>query len=85
MRDLGRDEFRSAGKQDFAVEIQKLHDRIKGQLHNSSQRCKSRVDQRRREMNFEVQEQRTLLERCRSCMIESKDNYIIAARDAKVE
>jgi hypothetical protein len=54
LRDLGRDEFRSTGAEDFAVEIYKLHDHIKGQLHNNSQRYKRKIDQRRREINFEV-------------------------------
>jgi hypothetical protein len=37
--------------------MQKLHDQIKGQLHNSSQKYKNRVDQRRREVNFEIGDQ----------------------------
>jgi hypothetical protein len=37
--------------------MQKLHDLIKGQLHNSSQKYKSRIDQKRREVNFEIGDQ----------------------------
>jgi hypothetical protein len=48
LRDLGQDEFQSAGAEDFAAEMQKLHDQIKGQLQDSNQRYKNRVDQRRK-------------------------------------
>jgi hypothetical protein len=44
LRDLGQDEFRSAGAEDFAAEMQKLHDQIKGQLQNSSQKYKRRIE-----------------------------------------
>jgi hypothetical protein len=37
--------------------MQKLHDQIKGQLQNNNQKYKSRVDQRRREVNFEIGDQ----------------------------
>jgi hypothetical protein len=37
--------------------MQKLHDQIKGQLQNSNQKYKRRVDQRRREVNFEIGDQ----------------------------
>jgi hypothetical protein len=54
LRDLNKDEFRSAGAEDFAAETQKLHDRVREQLENNSQKYKSRVDQKRREVQFEV-------------------------------
>jgi hypothetical protein len=34
-----------------------LHDLIKGKLHNNNQKYKSRVDQRIREVNFEIGDQ----------------------------
>jgi hypothetical protein len=34
--------------------MQKLHDRVREQLQDSSQKYKSRVDQKRREVQFEV-------------------------------
>jgi hypothetical protein len=37
--------------------MQKLHDQIKGQLHDSSQKYKSQIDQRRREVHFKVGDQ----------------------------
>jgi hypothetical protein len=54
---LGRDEFRSAGAEDFAAKMHNLHDQIKGQLQNSSQRYKRRANQRRREVNFKIGDQ----------------------------
>jgi hypothetical protein len=32
LRDLSQDEFRSARAEDFAAEMQKLHDRVREQL-----------------------------------------------------
>jgi hypothetical protein len=49
--------FESAGAEDFATEMQKLHEQIKGQLQNNNQRYKDRVDQKRKEVNFEVGDQ----------------------------
>jgi hypothetical protein len=54
LRDLGQSEIRSTGEEDFVVEMQKLHSQIKGKLQNSSQEYKCRVDQHRRELQFEV-------------------------------
>jgi hypothetical protein len=54
LRDLGQSEIRSAREEYFAVEMQKLHSQIKGKLQNSSQEYKHRVDQHRRELQFEV-------------------------------
>jgi hypothetical protein len=53
LRDLNQDEFRSAGAEDFATEMQKLHERVKEKLHDSNQKYKRRVDQKRREVQFE--------------------------------
>jgi hypothetical protein len=41
LRYLGRDEFRSAGAEDFAAEMQKLHDQIKGQLQNTTKNIRT--------------------------------------------
>jgi hypothetical protein len=57
LRDLKHDEFRSGGVEDFATEIQKLHDQTKRQLHESSHKYKNRVDQKRREIHFNVRDQ----------------------------
>jgi hypothetical protein len=54
LRDLGKSEFRSAGAEDFAAEMQELHSKIKEWLKNSSQEYKCRADQHRRELQFEV-------------------------------
>jgi hypothetical protein len=37
--------------------MEKLHDQIKGQLQEINQRYKRRVDQKRREINFEIGDQ----------------------------
>jgi hypothetical protein len=37
LRDLEQSEIRTIGAQDFAVEMQKIHNHIRGQLKNSSQ------------------------------------------------
>jgi hypothetical protein len=54
LRDSSQDEFRSAGVEDFATKMQKLHDKVRERLQDSSQKYKSRVDQKRREVQFEV-------------------------------
>jgi hypothetical protein len=54
LRDLNQDEFRSVGVENFATEMQKLHDRVREKLQDNSQKYKSRIDQRRREVQFEV-------------------------------
>jgi hypothetical protein len=51
---FGREEFWSARAEDCAVEMQKLHNRIKGQLQKSSKRYKSRVDKKIGEVNFAI-------------------------------
>ena len=57
LRDLEHSEIRNAGAEDFAAEMQKLHSQIKGKLQISSQEYKRRVDQHRREIQFEVGDQ----------------------------
>jgi hypothetical protein len=37
--------------------MQKLHDQIKGQLQDNSQKYKNQIDQKRREVHFEVEDQ----------------------------
>jgi hypothetical protein len=54
LRDYRHSEIRSVGAKYFAAEMQKLHSQIKGQLQNSSQEYKYRVDQHPRELQFEV-------------------------------
>jgi hypothetical protein len=57
LRDLEQSEIRSIGAEDFVAEMQKLHSHIRGQLQSSSQEYKHRVDQHRRELQFEVGDQ----------------------------
>ena len=54
LRNLGKDEMRSAEEEDFASEIQAIHEQVKQQLQDSNIQYKTRGDTRRREMNFEV-------------------------------
>jgi hypothetical protein len=54
LRDLEQSEFRSVGAEDFTAEMQNLHNNIKEKLQNSSREYKGRVDQHRRELQFEV-------------------------------
>jgi hypothetical protein len=54
LRYLEKNEFRSDGAEDFAVEMQKLHSKIREWLNNSNQEYKRRADQHRRELQFEV-------------------------------
>jgi hypothetical protein len=51
LRDLEQSEIRSDGAEDFAVEMQKL------QLQSSNQEYKRKVDQHRKEFQFEVGDQ----------------------------
>jgi hypothetical protein len=57
LRYLGRGEFRSAGVEDFSIEMHNFHDQNKGQLHDKIQRYKNRIDHKRREVNFEIGDQ----------------------------
>jgi hypothetical protein len=54
LKDVEQDEFRSASAEDFAEGMKELHSRIKERLQISSQEYKRRVDQHRRELQFEV-------------------------------
>jgi hypothetical protein len=54
LRKLSQHEFRSVGAEEFAAEMQKLHDKVREQLQDNNQKYKSKVDQRRREIQFEV-------------------------------
>jgi hypothetical protein len=54
LRDLEKSEFRSASAEDFAAEMQELHNKIKERLQNSNKEYKCRADQHRRELQFEV-------------------------------
>ena len=54
MRELKQDEFRSARVEDFATEMQSVHDQVKKQIQDSNQTYKDKVDQKRREVQFEV-------------------------------
>jgi len=44
LRDLKQDEFRSAGAIDFAIEMQRFHDRAREQLQDNRQKYKNKVD-----------------------------------------
>jgi hypothetical protein len=57
LRDLEQGEIRSAGAEDFAAEIHKLHSQIIEQLQSSNQKYKHIVDHHRRELQFEVGDQ----------------------------
>jgi hypothetical protein len=54
---LDQNEFISAGEEDFTAKMQKLHNQIKEQLQNNNREYKRRVDQHRRELQFEVVDQ----------------------------
>lgn len=49
LRDLGKHEARSASAEDFAEQMQKLQEKVKGKLQESSKRYKQSADLRRRE------------------------------------
>jgi hypothetical protein len=57
LRDLEQSDTKSVGVEDFAVEMQKHHSQIRGQLQSYSQEYKHRVDQHHRELQFEVGDQ----------------------------
>ena len=54
MRYLEKSELISASAKDFAAGMQELHREIKERLKNSNQEYKHRVDQHRRQIQFEV-------------------------------
>jgi hypothetical protein len=57
LRDFKHDDFRSAGAEDLATYMQNLHGQINRLLEESSRKYKSQVDQKRREVHFEVGDQ----------------------------
>jgi len=46
LRNLGKDEMRSAEGEDFASEMQAIHEQVKQQLQDSNIKYKTRVDMR---------------------------------------
>jgi hypothetical protein len=54
LRDLDQSEFKSVGAEDFAAEMQELHNQIKEQLKKRNNEYKNRVDQHMRKLEFEV-------------------------------
>jgi hypothetical protein len=54
LKDSEQNEFRSASVEDFAEAMKELHSRVKERLQSSSQEYKHKVDQHRRELQFEV-------------------------------
>jgi hypothetical protein len=54
---LGQNEFKSVGAEDLAMDMQKLHCEIKEQLHDNNKKYNDRVDQCRRDIQFEVGDQ----------------------------
>ena len=54
LRNLGRAELRSADGEEFASEIQAIHEQVKQQLQGNSIKYKNRADLRRKEVHFEV-------------------------------
>jgi hypothetical protein len=56
-RYLGHNEFKSGGEEYFVVETQKLHGEIKKRLQDNNTKYKDKVDQHRRDLQFEVGDQ----------------------------
>ena len=54
LRDLGKQEARSASAEDFAEKMQKLQEEVKDKLQESSKRYKQRAYLKRREKEFQV-------------------------------
>ena len=54
LRNLGKAELRSADGEEFASEIQAIHEQVKQQLQSSSIKYKNRADLSRKEVHFEV-------------------------------
>jgi len=52
LRDLGHNEFRSVGAEDFTAEMQELHNQIKEQLKKRNNEYKHISDQHRRKLEF---------------------------------
>ena len=54
LRNLRKDEMRSAKGEYFSSEMQSIHEQVKNQLQDSNIKYKARAYMRRREVNFEV-------------------------------
>jgi hypothetical protein len=54
LRDSKHDATRSVSAEDFTNAMKELHSQVKERLQNSSQEYKHRVDQHRRQIQFEV-------------------------------
>ena len=54
LRNLRKDELRSAKGEDFSSKMQAIHEHVKQQLQDNNIKYKSRVDLKGREVNFEV-------------------------------
>jgi hypothetical protein len=54
LKDSKQDDTRSVSAEDFVEAMKELHCQVKERLQNSSQEYKHRVDQHRRELQFEV-------------------------------
>jgi hypothetical protein len=57
LRDMEQSDIRSVGAEYFAAKMQKLHSKIREKLYKSSQEYNRRVDQHRRDIQFEVGDQ----------------------------
>jgi hypothetical protein len=57
LRNLKKSEFRSAGYEEFVVEMQEFHNPIKEQLKKRNNEYKRRANQHRRNLEFEVGDQ----------------------------
>jgi hypothetical protein len=55
LRYLKQDEFRSVRVEYFSTNMQRLHDRVREKLQDSSQKYKNGVDQKRREFNLKLE------------------------------
>ena len=54
LRDLGKQERRSAEGEFFAISMHELQEKIKKRLQESAEKYKQRADLKRREVNFQV-------------------------------
>ena len=54
LRNLGKTEMRSAEGEEFASEIQAIHEQVNQQLQDNSIKYKGIADLSRREVNFEI-------------------------------
>jgi hypothetical protein len=54
LRNLGKEEMRSAYEKFFAKDMQRIHEQVKGQLQDNNQRYNQSEYQKRREVNFGI-------------------------------